>query len=129
MTYIRPFAPRRCGARHERMRATTVSAMILWSNKNKRFVESARPQFGVSKALTAEYHRMVDCGALEQARVELADGVLVESSPQSEPTEGGPGAGRADRSPESAGAAGCRRGVDSGARHRAGRASMLHGSP
>ena len=27
---------------------------------------------------------MVDCGALEQARVELADGVLVELSPQSE---------------------------------------------
>jgi Uma2 family endonuclease len=28
---------------------------------------------------------MVDCGALENARVELADGLLVELSPQSEP--------------------------------------------
>jgi Uma2 family endonuclease len=38
----------------------------------------------VHRLSSDEYHRMVDCGALEQMRVELADGLLVEVSPQSE---------------------------------------------
>lgn len=38
----------------------------------------------VHRLSSDEYHRMVDCGALEQMRVELAEGLLVEVSPQSE---------------------------------------------
>ncbi len=41
--------------------------------------------FPIHRITSAEYHSMVDCGALENARVELADGLLVELSPQGEP--------------------------------------------
>jgi Uma2 family endonuclease len=48
-------------------------------------VATAPLSFPIHRITSAEYHRMVDSGALEGTRVELAEGLLVDLSPQGEP--------------------------------------------